>query len=355
MQLSSEQQNAIRGIIKSIKSQQIVIFGAHAGCGKTTCAAVIAEVLSNFAVCAFTGKACNVLRKKGLTASTIHSLIYKPMSLPNGKVEFILKDKMELGIDGFIVDEASMVSKDIYDDLVSFNLPIIFIGDHGQLEPIGTSINIMANPMYKLETIHRNAGEIAHFANHIRMGNNPQSFQAKEKVKFLSPREVTDDMLLKTDQIICSFNKTRVSKNDHVRKLLGHAKIVEVGDRVMCLRNNKNLGLFNGMQGEVVKVHSKNRFDFLSDDVLYLDVLYDPKQFGQEKATTEYGRDTPNPFDYAYTCTTHKMQGSQANDIIVYQQDCDLWDNVKHQYTSASRAINSIIWVANKKFVPSWL
>lgn len=353
--LSKEQQDVVRSIIKDIKTKQIVSFGGSAGCGKTTCITVLSEVLSKFAICAFTGKAAHILRKKGLQASTIHSLIYKPVTGIDGKVEFILKDKFELGIEGFIVDESSMISKDIYQDLLSFNLPVIFVGDHAQLEPIGDNINIMANPMYKLETIHRNAGEIAHFADHIRKGKLPTTFHSKDKVKFIAPSEITDEMLLNTSQMICAFNKTRVSKNNQLRDLKGFTDQLYVGDRVMCLRNNKNLGLFNGMQGEVIKLHSKSKFDINVDGSLFLNIQYLPSQFGKEKPDFEYGKDTPNPFDYAYWISCHKAQGDQFESVLVLEQECTLWEHRRWCYTSASRAIDSVIWVASKKHIPTWL
>ena len=81
------------------------------------------------------GKAANVLRKKGISnAATIHSLIYKP-HLSFGEVYWDLAESVPCS--GFIVDEASMVSSDIFEDLQSFGIPIIFVGDHGQLEPSG--------------------------------------------------------------------------------------------------------------------------------------------------------------------------------------------------------------------------
>jgi hypothetical protein len=77
-----------------------------------------------FKVCAFTGKAANVLRKKEISdANTIHSTIYRPVIENNVVVEYRLAMYHELGAEGFIVDEASMVSKDIYDDMASFGSP----------------------------------------------------------------------------------------------------------------------------------------------------------------------------------------------------------------------------------------
>ncbi|MFN9959486.1 MAG: hypothetical protein ACK55I_40875, partial [bacterium] len=72
-----------------------------------------------------------------------------------------------------------MVGKTIYEDLRSFGKPLIFVGDHGQLEPIGDDFNLMREPDYRLETIHRNAGEIAHFAEYVRQGYRPSSWEVR--------------------------------------------------------------------------------------------------------------------------------------------------------------------------------
>ena len=111
-----------------------------------------------------------MLRRKGIEdATTIHSAIYRPVRGADGRVYFTLRDRMPEEVDGFIVDEASMVSQSIYQDLVSFGLPCLFVGDHGQLEPVKCDFNLMARPDYTLEEIHRNSGEIARFAEWLRI------------------------------------------------------------------------------------------------------------------------------------------------------------------------------------------
>src|SRR5262249_47488365 len=158
-----------------------------------------------WAPCAFTGKAVNVMRNKGLDANTIHSVIYRPAKQPDGSVIFVLKSTPQIAYSGFLVDEASMLSRELYQDLRSFGLPIIFIGDPGQLPPVGLDMNLMANPDYRLETIHRNAGPIAHFAEHLRKGGSPRKFHAGEKVRVLDAPDRKDDMLVSADQVIVGF------------------------------------------------------------------------------------------------------------------------------------------------------
>ena len=188
MQLTEEQRSTIKSVLKDLNSERFVTLGGYAGTGKTTCVNTIVKALENkkykFAVCAYTGKATNVLRRKGIEAATIHSTIYRTeKNLETNEVYWTRKPWHEFSHDGFIIDEASMVGEDIHKDLLSFGLPILYVGDHGQLEPVGSKFNLMQNPNYRLEKIHRNAGEIAHFAEHLRKGLPSTSFQGKEKVQ----------------------------------------------------------------------------------------------------------------------------------------------------------------------------
>jgi len=353
--LTKEQQDVVLALVKGTSSQQVQTLGGYAGTGKSTVVTWLADTLPEFAVCAYTGKAANVLRVKGLTATTIHSLIYEPVRLPNGALEFHLKTPERMGCRGFIVDEASMVSREIYEDLLSFNLPIIFVGDHGQLEPVGQDVNVMAKPQYRLEEVHRNAGEIAHFAEHIRKGNHPRLFKGGTKVEFMEPSAADDDALCQPDQMICAYNRFRVEINARVRHAVGSTGRVQVGEKVMCLRNNKPVGLFNGMQGHVTKLRKGNKFDFMAGNSIFTEIAYDPRQFGQEKNVFEFGADTPNPFDYAYCITCHKSQGDEWEKVMVFEQICDKWDHKRWAYTAASRAKEKLIWVCPNQYIPSWL
>jgi hypothetical protein len=187
MMLTREQNHVVKSLLKHRDRDQIQTLGGLAGTGKSTVVGVLSAALPHFAVCAFTGKAASVLQARGTRAATIHSLIYTPVPTQTG-VEFRLKSRFEIGCQGFLVDEASMISRGLYNDLVSFQLPIFFVGDHGQLPPVGDDVHLMAEPTYRLERIHRNAGEIAHFAEHLRAGKPPRSFEGNDRVKVLRAR-----------------------------------------------------------------------------------------------------------------------------------------------------------------------
>lgn len=352
IKLTNEQKHIIQEVLK-FKKKEIIISG-FAGTGKTTILHHISQALPTYAICAFTGKAANVLREKGMpTASTIHSLIYKPILDKDGKMILdkygspIFKLAEFLAFDGIIVDEASMVSKTIYQDLCSFGLPIIFVGDHGQLEPVGEGIKLMNNPDFRLEKIHRNAGEIAHFAQHIRLGYPATSFRStEEKVVFIKNYEI-NNYIDDVDQIICAFNKTRVAINKKVRyRKEFDSDWPVVGDKIMCLKNHKKLGVFNGMQGYITAEGKlKNQIEFTSNEEVYC-VFFDPEQFNKEKCNFQGSQDDPLPFDYGYCITAHKGIGDEWANVMVIEQQCKHWDHTRWAYTAASRAKKHVIWVS---------
>jgi exodeoxyribonuclease-5 len=352
IELTDEQMNVATSLIKGTRNKREQSLAGYAGTGKSTVLSYIHNKLPNFAVCAYTGKAANNLKNKGISgASTIHSLIYVPETQEDGSVKFLLRSWKEFQYSGILVDEGSMVPSNLYRDLNTFKVPIIYFGDHGQLEPIGDNPNLMKNPMYKLEKIHRNAGDIARFAEHVRFGRKPSDFVCEDgSVEFKTANEIEDKELLETDQIICAFNKFRTGMNFRIRTLLGRVSLVEVDDRVMCLRNNKELGLFNGMTGIVraVREGKSIKIDFENEQGKFYNIVVDKKAFGCEKFVPGPFDDRDvMPFDYSWVATCHKMQGDEADKVMVYEQKCDKRDMKRWNYTAASRARKKLTWVTS--------
>jgi exodeoxyribonuclease-5 len=134
-------------------ANQTFTLGGLAGTGKSTIVSYLAGCLPGAVVACPTGKAAHVLRRKGVDAGTIHALIYHPFGNSKGQPTYRLKRLLDA--ETIIIDEASMVDSKMYGDLCSFTKPILFVGDHGQLEPIGDNPHLMRNPDVRLEEIHR--------------------------------------------------------------------------------------------------------------------------------------------------------------------------------------------------------
>lgn len=341
---TEEQINAIDYVTKNLNKKKYISIGGWAGTGKSTCLTELTRKFPNFIVCAFTGKAANVLRKKKIDANTIHSKIYWPKSVGD-ELYFDLKTTKDLGsTEGFFVDEASMISKELLADLLSFKLPIVFFGDHGQLEPIGTGCNLMENPDFVLEKIHRNANSIAKFAHFLREGGSAINYPSDDRVKIISKKTISPENILLFDQIICAFNKTRLAVNRYMREIYGYEGNPKTNEKIICLKNNQQHHVFNGMQGKIISIY-KNLLTFKPDSGEKISLNINLKQFDQEKILDSAKQDNKKCyFDYGYCITCHKAQGDEWNNVLTFEEKSKMWDHRKWAYTAASRAKELLWW-----------
>lgn len=355
MQLSPDQHRAVDAIKLWLsarlsgnpKPHWHYVFGGLAGTGKTTIVQHLVSTLPvRIAVCATTGKAAQVLITKGLSATTLHRLIYNVEENDDGDPIFILRPPSSLACDLIICDEASMLSKDCYDDLQRLGISCLFVGDHGQLEPVGDAPPLMESPDIALEKIHRQAADspIIQFAHHIRQGNGIV-YQESGDLRVL--RAIDSDP---TDsQIIVAYNATRHTYNKIIRDHKGFKKPIEVGESLICLRNNSRLNVFNGQQFIVQKILHQTPW---KTEALLLPDFGDPQTllishstlYGAEKPS--FGR-TPFAFmDYAYAITCHKAQGSQWDSVIVIDEPgYTPWSHSRWAYTAATRASKSLTYI----------
>ena len=181
MQLNEKQQLAISMAADWYAKQNTQIFkmAGYAGTGKTTVATTIARTLEaddNILFCAFTGKAACVMRQKGMPGQTIHSAIYDYETVTDpqtGKKRIVHHLKPYLPYKLIVVDEASMVGTEVAKDLLSFQVPILAIGDPGQLPPVGDRYSdLLRGPDIILDEIMRQDGgnRIPLFAQQLRKG-----------------------------------------------------------------------------------------------------------------------------------------------------------------------------------------
>lgn len=170
---SKEQETVLKAMENFIDDKNLydflVLCGA-AGTGKTSITAALIGFLNAvdrpYKIAAPTGRAARILgRKAKTTTSTIHSMIYSAKSdNETGKVSFKLKNGYNSKPTIYIIDEASMIPKDvdkniglfevdkglIY-DLIAYikkanvNNKIIFLGDHYQLPPVGEQQSFALN------------------------------------------------------------------------------------------------------------------------------------------------------------------------------------------------------------------
>ena len=377
--LSPDQKNVLDKILYWFKNdrnkKQYITLGGYAGTGKTTLIAILREELAKIkkdlkvGFVAYTGKAARVLKiklkeermiLKGDSVSTIHGLIYSP--IVNEREEIIGWQKKEkIESDLIIVDEASMVDGLIWDHLLSYKVPIIVVGDHGQLPPIKGNFNLMQEPELRLEQIHRQAKQnpIIGLSIQAREFGLIHKGKYSPKVKKFSPQDLDTqeemgEMLVNfnTDTLIlCGYNSTRRKLNNHIRTALGfESSEPQPGDRVICLRNNHTERIYNGMLGTVIRIKKKDsrwyeaEISMDGEEENYKGLI-SVDQFNSElpmnftnKRSQIMGGDL---FDFGYALTVHKAQGSQAKRVILFEErftkmSDDDWK--RWLYTAVTRA-----------------
>src|SRR5580704_16758274 len=227
------------------------LFG-YAGTGKTTLARHIAEdVDGKVLFAAFTGKAALVMRSKGCSgAATIHSLIYRTRDSGAEIPSFDLwEDAPASKAKLIVIDECSMVDAELGRDLMSFECPLLVLGDPAQLPPIqGGGFFTDAEPDAMLTEVHRQAQDdpIVRMSMDIREGRELEIGRHGES-EVVSRTELDPDRVMQADQVLVGRNNTRRAYNMRMRQKQHIEDPLPVaGDKLVCLRNNRKKGLFNG-------------------------------------------------------------------------------------------------------------
>lgn len=409
MKFSPQQESALRAVNEWYHNgdKQVFHLFGYAGTGKTTLAKHLAEGIDGEVLfAAYTGKAAHVLRSKGCeNASTIHSLIYRSRDKSKAHLEQLEKDlnelKSELTISGLsleqieehpvirrlekeiieeaksanqpmfvlnresvvkdaslvIIDECSMVGSEMGQDLLSFGTPILVLGDPAQLPPVGSAgyFTEGVRPDVMLDEIHRQAAEspILRMATQVRnqepltLGDYGDGCVVYSKGTKLDP-----ELVLSYDQVLVGKNATRFATNSKIRRLRDiHDQYPVIGDRLVCLKNNAELGLLNGAIFNVTSV------DGVMDSKVHMSIRPEDGQLSIEVAALEHHflgrgkelekqywlRSEAHEFDYGYALTVHKSQGSQWERVLVFDESGVFRDQRwRWLYTAITRASESV-------------
>ncbi|HEY2135949.1 MAG TPA: ATP-dependent RecD-like DNA helicase, partial [Xanthobacteraceae bacterium] len=327
------------------------LFG-YAGTGKTTLARHLAEDVSGkVAFAAFTGKAALVMRRKGCEgASTIHSLIYRARETNEETPRFELWDdspasKAKL----IIIDECSMVDSELGRDLLSFDVPVLVLGDPAQLPPIqGGGFFTDAEPDAMLTEVHRQAADdpIIHMSMAVREGRRLEPGQYGDS-QVVRKADLIPDRVLSADQVLVGRNVTRRAYNARLRERRGFTEALpQADDKLVCLRNNRQKGLFNGGLW-VVKSRSTAKTSALglrlkpdegAGRMVKVSVRRECFTGGLEELDWRQ-RKRFDEFDFGYVLTVHKAQGSQWDDVVLFDESFAFTDSRdRWLYTGITRA-----------------
>lgn len=364
MEWSPKQSQALQSIARWYRdkhSPQVYRLFGFAGTGKTTLARQINQDLGGGALFGcFTGKASLVLRSKGCDgATTLHSLCYKPKeNEATGEVTFVINRDGPLSMAGLlIVDEVSMVGPELGEDVLSFGCKVLVLGDPFQLPPIhGEGFFTSAPPDILLDEIHRQAQDnpIIRMSMDVREGRGlavGQYGDSYVRRRAGVGKEELAAEVMSADQVLVGMNRTRNTFNQRIRQLKGYAgKLPLPGERLMCLKNNKLKGLLNGSQwiakhvgGHPDRIKMKvDSLDGLGNDVAidtHMEFFGgDPKNNMDWRVRKRF-----DEFDWAWAATCHKLQGSQADEVLVFDESSVFRENAdRWLYTACTRAAERV-------------
>lgn len=357
-----EQHSAIWNILNN----NVSILTGSSGTGKSSTLKPLIKIFRHYNIkaeqCALSGRAASLLTEyTGLQGKTIHRLL---KYLPDEE-RFAQSAHNPLPADVVILDETSMVGEELFCNLISAirnGSKLIMLGDIKQLPPMSVG-NILSDtirsgfvPTSTLTIIQRQALKSGIVAQsiHVCEGKsivkssfigeeirgelkdfkivcNSESLlvhnKALEEFKHLyrDRRISADDIQIVVPQRINGLNSCR-QLNSEIQAIVNggyNSKQIEVevreksqvftvvykpGDRIMVVRNNyharttlgKEVAIFNGNMGHIITVAS---------DAMIIEL--------EEQGQVILPRDEWSNIQHSWACTCHKLQGSQAQYIIV--------------------------------------
>lgn len=355
---------------------------------------------------AFTGKAALVMTRKGTPASTIHSLIYKVSEATPEEIERVTREletlrgglramgpaersfaetqirRLELRLadihqprfilneqslvrdaDLIVLDEVSMVGAEMASDLLAFGKPILVLGDPGQLPPIkGDGAFTDADPDVMLTDIHRQAetSAIIRLATLARQSMPIPYGEHDDFVWKMRRSDIGPHQFLKGGQVICGRNATRLFLNTAMKQAAGfpYAYPRGLGEKIICLKNRHDLGLVNGMFLDLSDIRDESPLAFSASvrtedgasvpgrQRFYKGHFDDHVAYDAERLRRDW-RDmrglVESVWGYAITC--HKAQGSQWENVIVYDDGLGRTaeDRARWLYTAITRAEQGLV------------
>ena len=378
-------------------TKQVFVLTGYAGTGKTALlkhAVLNTLKLDDLYSAAFvtpTGKAATVLIKNGVSACTVHRLIYQSQTVEqeieiNGKkikverLTFRRRESIDKSIKLIVLDEASMVSDEVLADILNFGIKVLMCGDDAQLPPVEGFNSFLKSPDYTLTQIVRQQQDnpIIRLSELARK-NKSIPFNSGGAAAVIPFRKFTGEWrksAQRCDQIICGLNKTRTKINDEIRVAKGFYGLPQNGDKLICTLNNweqfidgaMRFNLVNGIIGTAIEPFydinegmgfTQFKPEFLDEkcpDALPFDIgIFTDGEYRYKHGDTfakfdENGEATGvftlNRFEYGYCISCHKAQGSEFDNVVIldesfaFKEDKNRW-----LYTAITRARKNLILV----------
>ena len=357
---TSEQKDAIYNILFN----NVSVLTGSSGVGKSSTVKPLIKIFERYgetvSQCALSGRAASLLTEyTKLEGKTIHRLLGYVADLEG----FVHDENNPLSSDVIILDETSMVGEELFLDLIKSiksGAKLIMLGDIKQLPPMYVG-NILSDCMSSgyisvnvLTIIHRQAlksgiiseslkvcegkyltkntmvgeeirGELQDFKLVCYPDAGLVHTKALEQFKYLLSKGInSDDIQILVPVRAKGMNSCRFF-NAEIQQIVNPKtdKAVEMdmydngqhftvfyqpGDKIMIIQNNyhartirgKETAVFNGNMGHIIAIDEDTMIIELDD---------------QERIVLP--KEQWNTIIHGWACTTHKMQGSQADYVIV--------------------------------------
>ena len=331
------------GVRKLIENRFLVLTGLP-GSGKTTLVRAFVKLFRE------KGLTCALMAPTGIAAKRLASVtgsdaftIHRTLCYDGAIWGYHAGNKFN--IDAVIVDELSMVDQELLFRILSSLHPdtiLVLVGDDAQLPSVGPG-NVLREllsskhvPTVRLDHIFRqqHTSEIVVAAHTVNRGASlslekrpPESeFQF---VHMLDEGHIADlivQMALKLKARDASFQVLTAkydglvgvnNLNDRLREALNPSEMqpewkskyfhARVGDRVMVIKNNYKLAIYNGDMGKLVEIQRDN-------------LMVKIHGVGAGAVDTMVAipkEDAPQLLKLAYAITVHRSQGSEFDTVIL--------------------------------------
>lgn len=377
LELTPLQQQAVQTAL----TNKVSVLTGGPGTGKTTCLRTLIMALEQrgyrYLLASPTGRAAKRLSEAtGAPAATLHRLLeFTPIGGPH----FKRNEDFPLEADVVVVDEVSMLDILLANSLLKAiprEAHVLLVGDADQLPSVGPGrvlrdmLDSAAVPSVHLDAIFRQAGNSgiitnAHRINHGEFPHTrgmedffffpagdpdacaelvadlvarriPQRFglDPRHDIQVLSPTHRGQAGVGSLNTLLQqALNPPAAGRAEH---RLG-ATVFRVGDRVLQLRNNYDLEVYNGDIGEVLGIDPEEQL---------LTVGYD----GEREVAYDFG--LLDELTLAYAISVHKSQGAEYPCVVVpllTQHYALLQRNLL--YTGVTRARRLVVLVGDKRAI----
>jgi len=262
--------------------------------------------------------------------------------------------------DAIIVDESSMIPREIHEEFVKTGLPIIYTGDDQQLPSVSKDSFCVFDDYTKervsLTINHRTDASlkgIVSLSQHLREQNSiprkkGEGLTLMPKAKALTKGFYDENFF---DVVIVGMNKTRKMLNERIRTSMGlDSQEAMLGDRVVCLRNTIIGGekIYNGELFEVVSLfenYDYNQYTLrsLDFDQKIVNVRISDSTWQTEQINKGHRHLKTVPFAFGYAMSCHKCQGSSFDSVLFLDENVSFFlDQKKFRYTAVTRAAQDL-------------